>query len=57
MDTSSTDILINNSMDFNTMEKCDVSKSLFVQINWEEMLNAGVFLSQSDVSLYITIFI
>lgn len=40
---------MDNSIDFNSMEKCDVAKSLFHQINWEEMLNAGVFLSQSDV--------
>jgi len=37
------------SDDLATMDKHDVSKQLFAQINWQEFVRAGVFLSQSEV--------
>ena len=32
------------------MDKHEASKLLFSQINWQELVRAGMFLSQSEVS-------
>ena len=37
--------------DLSLMEKSEVSKNLFTQIKWEEILRSGIFLSHQDVSL------
>lgn len=43
------------SKDFSTMSKNEVSKILFSEINWQEILRAGIFLTAKDVSAeYIT---
>ena len=51
------DPFIDNSTDINTMDKVEVSKSLFSQINWQEILRAGVFLAHAEVSPHYIIII
>lgn len=36
-------------MDLNSMEKPEVSKALYGQIQWEDLLRSGVFLAHQDV--------
>jgi V-type H+-transporting ATPase subunit H len=36
-------------------DKAEMSKNLFAQINWEEILKAGVFLSHRDVMFLLII--
>ena len=43
-------ILSQNQADLSSMEKSEVSKSLFGLIQWEEVLRNGVFLGHRDVS-------
>ena len=37
--------------DLSSMDKHEASKFLFTQINWQEFVRAGVFLSQSEVRI------
>ena len=45
-------VLSQGHMDLFSMEKSDISKNLFGQIQWEEILRSGVFLQHKDVSLF-----
>lgn len=42
-------ILSQGIQDLSTMSKSDVSKNLFGQIAWEEILRSGVFLEHKEV--------
>lgn len=42
-------VLSQNHTDYSSMEKSDVSKSLYGLIQWEEILRSGVFLAHRDV--------
>ena len=44
-------VLLRSVQDLSTMDKGEVSKNLFGQIAWEEILRSGVFLEHKDVSL------
>ena len=44
-------VLSQNQTDLSSMEKPEVSKSLFGLIAWEEILRSGVFLEHRDVSI------
>ena len=46
-------ILSQGIQDLSTMDKSDVSKNLFGQIAWEEILRSGVFLEHKEVSIII----
>jgi len=48
-------ILSQGIQDLSTMDKSDVSKNLFGQIAWEEILRSGVFLEHKEVSSIIII--
>ena len=45
-------VLSQNHTDLSSMDKPEVSKSLFGLIQWEEILRSGVFLAHRDVSLF-----
>jgi hypothetical protein len=38
-------------LDFSSMEKGEISKNLFGQVQWEEILRSGVFLQHRDVKI------
>jgi hypothetical protein len=44
-----------SSKDLSLMEKSEVSKSLFADINWQEILRAGIFLTAKDVSAEVVL--
>ena len=44
-------VLSQNHTDLSSMDKPEVSKSLFGLIQWEEILRSGVFLAHRDVSI------
>jgi hypothetical protein len=44
-----------NHTDLSSMDKSEVSKSLFGLIQWEDILRSGVILAHRDVSLVIMI--
>ena len=46
-------VLSQNHTDLSSMDKPEVSKSLFGLIQWEEILRSGVFLDHRDVSLFV----
>ena len=48
-------VLLRSVQDLSTMDKGEVSKNLFGQIAWEEILRSGVFLEHKDVSLLATL--
>jgi hypothetical protein len=43
-------VLTHSNEELSQMNKSDVSKNLFAQIAWEEILRSGVFLEHRDVS-------
>ena len=45
-------VLLRSVQDLSTMDKGEVSKNLFGQIAWEEILRSGVFLEHKDVSSF-----
>lgn len=48
--------VLNNvaNVDLQSMDKSEVSKSLFGQINWDQILRSGVFLESRAVSCIIS---
>ena len=46
-------LLSQELQDLSCMDKSEVSKNLFTQIQWEEILRSGIFLSHQDVSYHI----
>jgi hypothetical protein len=46
-------ILSPNHSDLSSMDKSEVSKSLFGLIQWEDILRSGVILAHRDVSLIL----
>lgn len=46
-------ILSQGIQDLSTMDKSDVSKNLFGQIAWEEILRSGVFLEHKEVRILL----
>ena len=43
------DSMTEHVFDLSALDKQDASKHLFSQVDWDEYLRAGVFLSQSEV--------
>lgn len=46
-------IAAHGHMDFSSMEKAEVSKQLYGNIQWEQLPSSGVFLQHRDVSTRI----
>jgi hypothetical protein len=48
-----TDPMMEHVFDLSALDKQDASKHLFGQVDWDEYLRAGVFLSQSEVCIML----
>ena len=47
----STSILTRANVDLSSLDKSEVSKSLYGQIHWDEIIKSGVFLQSKDVRI------
>jgi hypothetical protein len=44
-------VLTSSSKDFSLMDKSEISKNLFAQIQWDDIIRSGAFLQPRDVSI------
>ncbi len=47
--------VLSSTADLGSLDKSEASKTLFTQIQWEELLRSGVVLQHRDVSTIISI--
>jgi hypothetical protein len=49
--------VVHGHVDFSSMDKAEVSKALYGQIQWEQLPSSGVFLQHKDVRLVTRTFL